>query len=370
MDRKTTIAIAAGIILVAAFGFSLRGKKTAVPVAGKPAMTVTPVQPEQKLWDVRITASGSIQPWQETIIGAEVGGLRLAAVPVNVGDKVKKGELLARFADEMKLADLAQQQASFEEARAHFNEMQANALRAAKVTDSGAISSQELQQYATNAETARAQMKLAQARLEAESLRVGYTRVTAPDDGVISSRTATVGAVIQSGAELFRMIRQGRLEWQADLPSDALPRVYIGQKVAIDVADGNRVSATVTRISPVVDMSSRNGKVYVELPQNRMFRAGMFVQGEFELGKKPALTLPQSAVVMRDGYSYVYRLGKDSRVVQVKVITGRRQGDRVEILGGISPDMSVAATGAGFLNDGDLVRVAQAGEPAKPPVKP
>jgi HlyD family secretion protein len=357
VDRKTTIGIAAGILLVAALGFGMRGKKIAVPVAGKPALTVTLVQPEKKMWSEQVTASGSIQPWQETIIGAELGGLRLAAVPVNVGDKVKKGELLARFADEMKLAELAQQQASFEDARAHYKEAQANAQRALAIRDSGAISAQELQQFATSEQTAGAQMKLAQARLDAERLRLDYTHVTAPDDGVISSRTATVGAVVQSGAELFRMIRQGRLEWQADLPSDALQQLYIGQKVAVGE---NKINATVVRISPVIDASSRNGKVYVELPQSKSFRAGMFVQGEFELGRTHALTLPQSAVVMRDGYSYVYRSGQDNRVAQIKVTTGRRQGDRIEIIAGIDSDIAVVASGAGFLNDGDLVRIAQA----------
>lgn len=341
----------------------LTGCKKSPPVAtGKPALTVTAVHPERRVWVERIAASGSVQPWQETIVGAEIGGLKLAEVRANVGDRVRRGDLLARFADEMKQADLDGQQASFDEAAARFAEAEANAERAARIRDSGAMSAQELQQLSVAAQTARAQMKLALARLDAEKLRFGYTRVVAPDDGLISSRTATVGAVVQSGAELFRMIRKGRLEWQAELPDYALQRVHVGQQVLIkDIG----IQAFVVRISPVIDMQSRNGKVYVELPENGRLKAGMFVQGEFDLGKRPALVLPQRSVVMRDGYAYVYRLGKNNHVTQVKVATGRREGEFVEISGGLAPDAQIVASGAGFLADGDLVRVESDVSPVK-----
>lgn len=348
--NKSLICLTAGIALVA-----LGGCKKAPPaVAGKPALTVVLVQPEKRTWNEHVAASGSVQPWQETIVGAEVGGLKLAEVRVNVGDRVKKGDLLARFSAEMKQAELDAQQASFDEAVARSVEADANAQRADKIRDSGAMSAQELQQLGVAAQTARAQMKLAQARLDAEKLRYGYTQVIASDDGVISSRTATVGSIVQSGAELFRMIRKGRLEWQAELPDYAMQRVHVGQQVLIRDLD---IKAQVVRISPVIDSQSRNGKVYVELPANDRLKAGMYLQGEFDLGKTPALVLPQRSVVMRDGYAYVYRLGKDSHVIQVKVATGRRDGEFVEISGGLSPDAQIVVSGAGFLNDGDLVRV-------------
>lgn len=360
VKKKTMMWVALGIALVAAIGLGIRGKKTTAVAQAKPALTVSVVKPESGVWAERILASGSIQPWQETIVGAEVGGLRLAEVAVNVGDKVKKGELLARFADEMKQAELNQQQASFDEARAHYSEADANAQRALKIKDSGAMSAQELQQLATSAQTAEAQMKLAAARLDAEKLRFHYTRVLAPDDGVISSRTATVGAVVQSGAELFRMIRRGKLEWHAELPSEAVQRIHTGQKVTVMMGN-EAIQAKVARISPVIDAQSRNGKVYVELPDNAKFKAGMFVSGEFDLGRSRALFLPQGAVVMRDGYAYVYLLKNDGHVAQVKVVTGRREGGRVEVKEGLPAEAQVVSNGAGFLNDGDLVRIESVG---------
>ena len=83
----------------------------------------------------------------------------------------------------------------------------------------------------------------------------------------------------------------------------------------------------------------------------------MFARGEFELGPTDALTIPQTALVIRDGFSYVYRVTPDNRVVQVKVQTGRLAGDRVEVTSGLTADTSLVASGGGFLNDGDLVRV-------------
>jgi RND family efflux transporter MFP subunit len=348
------VAVAAGVIVV-------KNKKSAAPApvaAQKPALTVVTALPDTQTWQARVSASGGVLAWQEAIVGAEVGGLRLAEVLVNVGDAVKKGQVLARFADELSQATLNQQQAAFEEAKARHAEAAAHLQRAQSIKDSGAMSAQELLQLSTAADTAKAQVQSAEARLAAEKLRLNYTRVVASDDGLISARTATVGAVMQAGAELFRLIRQGKLEWRAELSDAALQQVRVGQKVKVLLAQGEPLTASVVRISPVIDPQTRNGAVFVALPSNPALKAGTFLQGEFELGTSNALTLPQSAVVMRDGFAYVYRVGKDNRVVQLKVTTGRRQQDRVEILSGVTAEMSVVTNGAGFLNDGDLIRLA------------
>jgi len=98
----------------------------------------------------------------------------------------------------------------------------------------------------------------------------------------------------------------------------------------------------------------------VTLPASEAARAGMFARGEFEIGSGSALTLPQSAVLLRDGFSYVLRVGAESKVSLVKVSVGRRVGDRIEITGGLDAAARVVATGGGFLADGDTVRVVAA----------
>jgi len=293
-------------------------------------------------------------------VRTEIGGVRLVELQANIGDRVKKGELLERLADEMLLADVHQQQAALDESTARYNEAEENSQRAAKIKDSGVLSAQELQQFTNAAEIAKAQMGAADARLETSKLKLRYTRIIAPDDGLISARSATLGTVSQVGSELFRLIRQDKLEWRAELNDVQLQQVRIGQKVLVRTGVNDTVLGVVTRIAPAVDMSTRNGFVFIGLNENKTLRAGTFTQGEFELGKSNALTLPQSAVVIRDGYTYVYRVGADARVTQIKVTIGRRQGDRVEVSTGLATDAIVVASGTGFLNDGDLVRIENA----------
>jgi RND family efflux transporter MFP subunit len=334
-----------------------RNPVTAAPeAASKAALTVTLVHPEKSAWPQKIVATGNIQPWQEAVIGAEVSGLKLIEINAEVGDSVRRGQVLARFTDDVVANDVAQQRAILEDARAKLAEAEANETGSQKLKGSAAMSAQEFNQYSASAQSARAQVQIAAARLQSELLRLNYTRVTAPDDGVISSRAATLGAVMQNGGELFRMIRRSRLEWRADLPEAQLHAITPGQKVLLNGASGAGVTGTVRRVSPLVDSQTRNGMVYVDLAHAPGLKAGMFAQGEFILGNTAALTLPQAAVVVRDGYSYVYRVGEGQRVTQVKVITGRRLGGRIEVTG-VKPDDPLVASGAGFLTDGDTVRV-------------
>jgi HlyD family secretion protein len=362
MNKSKYIVLAVVVIGVIGAVVVSRGANKPQPVAdaSKPALTVTIVLPETVQWSERVTASGPVLAWQEAIIGAEIGGVRLVELQANIGDRVKKGDLLARLADEMLLADVHQQQAAFEESAARYGEAEENAQRAARIKDSGVLSAQELLQFTNAAEIAKAQMGSAEARLESAKLKLRYTRIVSPDDGLISARSATLGTVSQVGAEMFRLIRQEKLEWRAELTDVQLQQVHVGQKVLVRTGINDTVQGEVTRIAPSVDMTTRNGFVYIGLDENKTLRAGTFTQGEFELGKSNALTLPQSAVVVRDGYSYVYRVGADARVTQAKVTIGRKQGDRVEVSSGLAANETVVASGTGFLSDGDLVRIEAA----------
>ncbi len=331
--------------------------------APRPALAVTATQPTRSAIDLRLPANGNIAAWQEAVIGAESNGLRLTEVRVNVGDVVRAGQVLATFAPETVQADVAQSRASLLEAQANAAEAAANADRARTLTQSGALSQQQIQQYATASQTAQARVEAAQAALNAQRLRLRHTQVVAPDAGVISSRTATVGAVVGAGAELFRMVRKGRLEWRAEVTSTELPRIRPGTKVRVTAASGAQVDGTVRMVAPTVDPQTRNALVYVDLPAHPDVRAGMFARGDFLLGARDALSVPQTAVVVRDGFSSVFEIGEGNRVVMRRVQTGQRVGDRVEIASGLQPGVQIVERGGAFLNDGDLVRV-QAAAPA------
>lgn len=336
--------------------------------AVRPALTVTVATPQTATLRVSLQANGNIMAWQEASIGAEIGGLRLQEVLVNVGDTVKAGQTLATFAPETVRADIAQTRAALAEAEASAAEARANAERAQSLKASGALSESQINQYVTGGQTAQARVESARASLAAQELRLKFTQVRAPDSGVISARTATVGAVVNAGTELFRMIRKARLEWRAEVTSAEVGRVRVGDPVAVTTASGERLQGKVRVVGPTVDPQTRNTLVYVDLPgagaAASSAKAGMFARGEFQLGAKPGLTVPQQAVVMREAFNYVFVVGPDHRVAQRKIQTGRRDGDRVEVLEGLKPDERIAVRGAGFLADGDTVRVVDTPAPA------
>ena len=367
---KSVIVVAIAVLAVAAgaYYFLAPQRQAAAQqaqAAPKPALTVTVETPRSVRLPIRLAANGNIAAWQEAVIGAESSGLRLTEVRVNVGDMVKAGQVLATFATDSVQADVAQARASLLEAQANAADAAANAERARSLQSSGALSTQQINQYLTTEKTAKARAEAAQSVLGAQQLRGRQTQVLAPDSGVISARTATVGSVVGSGAELFRMIRQGRLEWRAEVTSAELGRIQPGTPVSVVPASGGELRGRVRMVAPSVDPQTRATLVYVDLPassKTSTARAGMFARGEFELGATDALTVPQRALVVRDGFNYLFRLGEGNRVSQLKVQTGRLASERVEVVSGLPADARIVVNGAGFLNDGDLVRVGEESE--------
>jgi RND family efflux transporter MFP subunit len=359
--KAATAALALAALLAAC------GDKEEKKEAPRPALTVSVVTPQQAMLPVTLAANGNLAAWQEAIVGAEASGLRVSEVLVNVGDRVRRGQVLARFAADSVRADAAQSQAALAEAEAAAADAANNAARARTLQQTGAMSASQINQYLTAEKTAQARVEAARAQLQAQQVRLNQTQVHAPDDGVISSRSATVGAVVNNGTELFRLIRKGRLEWRAEVTSPELPKLTVGTHAIVTAPSGARLEGRVRMIGPTVDPQTRIAIVYVDVrprpgPATGSARAGMYARGEFDLGAQPALTVPQQALVVREGFNYVLRVLPDNRVAQVKVQIGRIEGDRVQILSGLAPDTRIVASGGGFLNEGDLVRVA--GSPA------
>ena len=324
----------------------------------KAALTVDLVRPARNTIAHTVAANGSISPWQEAIIGSEVNGLMLTEVLVNVGDNVKRGQLLAQFSASTITADIAQAQANLSEAKANALEAADNAARARSIQESGALSAQQIEQYVMQETTSKARVAAAEAMLQSHLIRNKQTRVTAPDNGIISARAATVGAVVSPGQELFKLIRQGRLEWRAELTSSDINQIKNGMVANLTLPDGSAIAGKVRTTSPVIDTQTRNAIVFVDIPAGSA-KAGMFARGTFDIGSKEVLTLPNTAIVMKDGFAYVMQVGADARVKQLKIQTGERAGANVEVIGldaAINSDF--VASGGAFLADGDLVTVA------------
>ncbi|GAB4124446.1 MAG: efflux RND transporter periplasmic adaptor subunit [Sideroxydans sp.] len=300
MNKTQKWGGAGALLLLAALATMKSGASDAPrpTVTNRPALTVKTTALQTGHWDQSLTANGSIVPWQEAVISAQVQGVRIAEVRVSVGDRVSKGQVLATLDNLVHTAD-------------------------APETPQG--------------------------------------RIVAPDDGLISVASANVGSMVQPGAELFRLIRQGRMEWRADLTAEELMRIRKGMPVEVTLGEGRRVRGWVRAISPSVNAQTRYGFALVRLERSDGIIAGAFARGTFDLsgGRKTVQTLPQSAVLQRGQAAYVLTVGNDGRVHELPVVIGQRNGDRIEIRQGLQPGVPVVESGGAFLSEGDAVQIVQ-----------
>jgi len=273
----------------------------AAPAVSRPALTVRTATLREDKWARTLAANGSIIPWQEAIISAQVQGLRIAEVKVSIGDHVRQGEVLVTLGNLARTGDA-----------------------------SGSPYSAQGQ-------------------------------IVAPDSGVISLANANVGSISQPGVELFRLIRKGRLEWRADLTAEELMLVRKGMSAEIAIGEGRVIKGTVRAISPSVNAQTRYGYALVTLPDSEGIVAGAFARGTFDVsgGKKGLQSLPQSAVMQRGNMTYVLIVEPDNHVHERAVTVGQRNGDRIQIKQGLKADEPVVESGGSFLTEGDVVMVVK-----------
>lgn len=289
-------AVAATMVIVR-YG-AAHSAAAAAAAGGRPALTVTTTRLREEKWARTLLATGSIMPWQEAVITAQVQGLRIAEVKVSLGDHVRQGQVLATLDNGV-----------------------------------GPVARRGLVQG----------------------------RIVAPDAGIISAAEATVGTMPRPGVELFRLIRQGRLEWHPELTADELMELHRGMTVIVRLGEGHEVKGRVRAVSPAVDPKTRYGLALVSLQDSRGIVAGAFARGTFDIsgGKRPVETLPQTAVMQRGNETFVLVVDANGHVHESPVVTGQHLGDRVQIRKGLKPAEQVVESGGAFLTEDDVVQVVK-----------
>ena len=334
-----------------------------------PALTVEAVSPRQETWPETVAADGWIAAWQEGVVSAEVGGQRIVSIDAGVGDTVKAGDVLATLSSDSIENEITQREATVESSRAALEEASGNGDRARKLKNSAAVTQQQITEYLVAEMKAKADLASAEASLASSRLDLEHTKILAVDDGIISLRSAELGDVVTAGAEMFRLIRQGRVEWQAEVPLRQIASIHAGTKAILPSPFGD-IQGTVRTIGATA--SDKNGRVTIyvslikpgkDLPSPK---TGVFASGRFEIGERKAMAVPAAAVALRDGFSYVFVISKPKNgtatVTRARVETGRRQDDRVEIVSGLSGDESIVKSGGAFLSDGSVVKVLDASD--------
>lgn len=351
------IAIVAGIL--ATFLLLGREQVAAQEEAQAAALTVTLIVPTEEQWPETIPVSGWLKPWHEATIASETSGLRINEVLVDVGSVVKKGDVLVRLDQAGALADLNKQEAAVETAKANLEKATSEANRARDIA-SGVLSDQKRVEYFNTERTAQAALASEEAALEGQRIKVSQTTITAVDDGIITSRSASLGAVVSTGTELFRLTRQQRIEWQAEVPALSLLRVEPGQAAEIDTPDGRTLKGVVRLVAPTISDETGRAIVYVQLPTEPKPSAGLYVSGRIDITASKALTVPESSIVYRDGLAYVFVVDEESRAHRVRVKVGRRRSGQVEVIEGLAGGERVVQSGGAFLSENALVKIEEA----------
>jgi RND family efflux transporter MFP subunit len=388
------IIVVFGVLAVAVGGLAATGK---LPLVKKPAdaksKSVAEVAPpiavtvaRAQVADLRetILVTGTLVPREEILVGPEVEGLRIIEVLAEEGDRVRKGQVLARLVSDTIEAQVAQNDAGQARARAAIAQARSNITaaearlveaqnayeRAKPLTQKGVISESGMDQRTSTAKTAQASLAAAQDALkvaEADLLQVqaqrreldwrrGRTQVTAPADGVVSRRVARIGGLAAGAGEpMFRIIAKGEVELDAEVIENRLGMLKVGQPADVDAAGAGRVAGKIRIVSPEVDKATRLGRVRIFLGDNASLRIGAFASATIETATARGLAIPASAVLYTPEGATV-QVVVDGRVTTRRVTLGLAQGALIEVRAGLSNGEQVVARAGTFLRDGDSVR--------------
>ena len=303
-------------------------------------------------------------------------------------------------------ANVAQEEANLFRAKSNATNLQAHAHRYLELRKQGAVSQMETDNAVTNSKTAGADMSAAEKKVEAmrfalkqarEKLlmaerggrhedilisqagmqetgakvkqleaQIEQTIIRAPDDGKIIKREAHLGEISSVGKTMFTMVRDNRLELRAYIPEADIGKLHDGQPVVMTPSMHNKreqIIGKIREVSPAVDERTRLGMVRIDIPNaNHKIKPGQFFHSKIDLGLEDVLVVPSRSVLSRDEHDVVYVLN-GNHAEQRRVTIGEPLGESIEILEGLKPGEEVIVTGAGFMKDGDLVRIAPADSP-------
>ncbi|MGV9007731.1 MAG: efflux RND transporter periplasmic adaptor subunit [Brevundimonas sp.] len=368
--------VRAGLIFATALSVAACGggdKKAGAEPAGHngaSSQTVSVATATLQTLDRQVTASGTISAWEEVPIGAETGGLVATAVYVDEGAWVRQGQVLVKLNDALLQAQLRQQDAAVASAEANAAREDADLGRAHELKDRGFLSQASLDLAVSEQRAAEAQLTSARAARSETATRLAQTEIKAPVAGRVISRSVTRGQIVQAGSELFRLVRDGRLELDARIPETELSLVRAGQTATISSDQIGQVVGRVRIVTPEVNTESRIGIARIALANPEGFRTGMYARAEINIGAQPTVTVPTASVLYRENRAGVFVLttGNQARFQPVTILS--RSDDRTSV-SGVEAGTRVVVAGAGFLGDGDRVTVAAASPaPAAPAARP
>lgn len=358
--RRRRVILIAGIVvvLVAALAFAMLRKKPAAKPGAPAAPAVTVIVPGQTGVANVITATGLIAAKRDMPVGVAGEGGMVSRVLVDAGQWVRAGQVLALVDPSVQAATASQMQAQVANAEANAKLAQAQLDRAQKLVGRGFISKADIDTRTANRDAALAQVKLAQAQFREQRARLGRLDIRSPADGLVLARSVEPGQIVSSGSgALFRVAMAGQMEVRARLAEQQLAAIRVGMPVRVTPVGGAASYAgSVWQVSPVIDPTTRQGDVRVQLAYAPGLRPGGFASARFSSDPRQAPVLPESAVMSdADGTNYVYVVGADAKVARRDVRVGDVSDAGLAILSGLDGTERVVYSAGAFLHPGDKV---------------
>ncbi len=362
---------------------------SAEPGAALPVVSVIEATPRELV--ERTLVSGTLVPRDEVLVAPELDGVRITELLVEEGDQVAKGQVLARLSREtldtqvmQNVAAVARATAALAQGRSQIDQADAAATeaklaldRAQTLSKSGNGTEAALEQRVAASRSAEgrlaaarfgltmAEADLAQAKAQRGELdlRLARTEIRAPVDGIVSRRTARVGATATTGGEpLFRLIAHGIVELEGEVNETGLGRLPTGAPALIDRDGTAPLPGHVRVIYPEVDRATRLGKVRIALDPGPGLRIGAFARGTVEVARRTGIAVPLAALLYSSDGNPTVLVVVDGKVTERKVRTGLTAGGFVEVAEGVRAGDAVVARAGAFLRTGDAVRVVPSTE--------
>ncbi|WP_297800804.1 efflux RND transporter periplasmic adaptor subunit, partial [uncultured Brevundimonas sp.] len=280
MTLSRSHAIRLTLVSVVALTLAACGKGGEEKEKAAPTTTVSVVTASVATLPNTIAASGTVSAWEEVPVGAETGGMTATAVFADEGTYVRQGQALVQMNDALLQAQLRQQQAAVQTAEANAARDDAALARAQELKERGFLSQASLDTALANQRSSQAQLAAARASLSETRTRLSQATVRAPVSGLVISRNVTKGQIIQAGTELFRMVRDGRLELDAQVPETSLPSLRAGQTARITSTQSEPTTGTIRIVTPEVDAQTRLGVARITLASGSGLKPGMFARAE------------------------------------------------------------------------------------------
>ncbi|HEX5459881.1 MAG TPA: efflux RND transporter periplasmic adaptor subunit [Steroidobacteraceae bacterium] len=364
--RRKWLLAAAGIAVAVAVAAAVWMSRASAPKAIVPLATrtsiplVSVITPGVQPVAAQVSFTGTIEARHQLPIGNSGDTGRIVAVYVQVGDRVKRGQLLAKLDDSVLAPQVAQLTAALDQARAQAALSAAEYRRGVQVGPAGGLSAQDIEKLQAASIMDAANIKVVAAQLAVMRAKLALTRIVAPVDGVVLTRNAEVGQIAGSGGPaLFQLEDAGQVEMIGQVAEQDLADLKVGQAADVYMIGYPRpFQGHIWLLGAVIDTQSRLGEVRIALSPDPGLRPGAFARSSVTLARAERPVVPETAVMSDADGSYVYVVARSDEVQRRNVHVGSVIPAGVVITEGLTGREQIVAIDGGFLHSGEKVTVA------------